>query len=74
MNDAITQMLAAYDVRDLYDRKNAMKEIMQEIVLCGLSRAGVFKRAAFYCGFFTAWIAFRRIWIFRWSRWMLILI
>ena len=50
MNDAITQMLAAYDVRDLYDRKNAMKEIMQEIVLCGLSRAGFFKRAAFYGG------------------------
>lgn len=27
-----------------------MKEIMQEIVLCGLSRAGFFKEAAFYGG------------------------
>ena len=27
-----------------------MKEIMQEIVLCGLSRAGFFKKAAFYGG------------------------
>src|SRR5699024_5782628 len=28
----------------------AMKEIMQEIVLCGLSRAGFFQKAAFYGG------------------------
>ena len=27
-----------------------MKEIMQEIVLCGLSRAGFFEEAAFYGG------------------------
>ena len=27
-----------------------MKEIMQEIVLCGLSRAGFFKESAFYGG------------------------
>ena len=27
-----------------------MKEIMQEIVLCGLSRAGFFQKAAFYGG------------------------
>ena len=27
-----------------------MKEIMQEIVLCGLSLAGFFKEAAFYGG------------------------
>lgn len=50
MNAAIEQMLKAYDVENLYDRKNAMKEIMQEIVLCGLSRAGFFKKAAFYGG------------------------
>ena len=50
MNDALEQMLKAYNVSTLYDRKNAMKEIMQEIVLCGLSRAGFFKRAAFYGG------------------------
>ena len=39
-----------YDIENLYDHKNAMKEIMQEIVLCGLSRAGFFKYAAFYGG------------------------
>ena len=50
MNTALEQMLKAYDVESQYDRKNAMKEIMQEIVLCGLSRAGFFKKAAFYGG------------------------
>ena len=33
MNAGIEQMLEAYDIRDLYERKIAMKEIMQEIVL-----------------------------------------
>ncbi|MBQ9058039.1 MAG: nucleotidyl transferase AbiEii/AbiGii toxin family protein [Atopobiaceae bacterium] len=50
MDAALEQMLNAYEVEGLYDRKNAMKEIMQEIVLCGLSRAGFFSRAAFYGG------------------------
>ena len=50
MNIALEQMLKAYDVESQYYRKNAMKEIMQEIVLCGLSRAGFFKKAAFYGG------------------------
>lgn len=50
MNAAIKQMLKGYQVENIYDRKNAMKEIMQEIVLCGLSRAGFFKKAAFYGG------------------------
>lgn len=50
MNDLIGRMLGNYNVRSVYDQKNAMKEIMQEIVLCGLSRAGFFKEAAFYGG------------------------
>lgn len=50
MNAVIEQMLKSYRVENIYDRKNAMKEIMQEIVLCGLFRAGFFKRAAFYGG------------------------
>ena len=50
MNASLEQMLQAYSVENLYDRKNAMKEILQEIVLCGLSRAGFFKKAAFYGG------------------------
>lgn len=50
MNRVIDQMLQGYDLTTIYDKKNAMKEIMQEIVLCGLSRAGFFKQAAFYGG------------------------
>ena len=50
MSAVIEQMLKNYHVENIYDRKNAMKEIMQEIVLCGLSRAGFFKKAAFYGG------------------------
>ena len=50
MSAVIEQMLKAYQVENIYDRKNAMKEIMQEIVLCGLSRAGFFDKAAFYGG------------------------
>lgn len=50
MSTAIEQMLSKYNIENLYDHKNAMKEIMQEIVLCGLSRAGFFKEAAFYGG------------------------
>lgn len=50
MSMAIEQMLKNYNVENLYDQKNAMKEIMQEIVLCGLSRAGFFQKAAFYGG------------------------
>lgn len=50
MNSIVDQMLTVYDAKTIYDQKNAMKEIMQEIVLCGLSRAGFFNKAAFYGG------------------------
>ena len=50
MNTIIDEMLAKYDVVTLDDRKNVMKEIIQEIVLCGLSRARFFSKAAFYGG------------------------
>ena len=46
MSNAIEQMLKSYNIENIYDRKNAMKEIIQEIVLCGLSRAGFFQKAA----------------------------
>ena len=46
----IDQMLDQYDLVTLEDRKNAMKEIMQEIVLAGLSKTDFFKNAAFYGG------------------------
>ena len=50
MDSAIEQMLKNYQVENIYDKENAMKEIIQEIVLCGLSRAGFFDKAAFYGG------------------------
>ena len=50
MNRAIEEMLENYNIENIYNRKNAMREIMQEIILCGLSRAGFFKHAAFYGG------------------------
>lgn len=50
MNSMLEQMLQQYDAVTTYEKKNAIKEIMQEIVLCGLSRAGFFKQAAFYGG------------------------
>lgn len=50
MNYSIEQMLAAYPAKTIAERKNALKEVVQEVVLCGLSRAGFFDTAAFYGG------------------------
>ena len=50
MNNTIEDMLKNYNVNNIYDKKNAIKEILQEIVLCGLARADFFKDAAFYGG------------------------
>jgi predicted nucleotidyltransferase component of viral defense system len=50
MNAVIEQMLKPYEAQTLYDKENAIKEVVQEIVLCGLSRAGFFQPAAFYGG------------------------
>jgi predicted nucleotidyltransferase component of viral defense system len=50
MEPIIEQMLKQYSLQTVYDKKNGIKEIVQEIVLCGLSRAGFFKSAAFYGG------------------------
>ncbi|MEG0834919.1 MAG: nucleotidyl transferase AbiEii/AbiGii toxin family protein [Christensenellaceae bacterium] len=50
MNPVIEQMLKPYGAQTLYDKENAIKEVVQEIVLCGLSRAGFFQPAAFYGG------------------------
>lgn len=49
-NTVIDEMLRNYDLKSDYDKKNAMKEVIQEIVLCGLSRGGFFRRTAFYGG------------------------
>jgi predicted nucleotidyltransferase component of viral defense system len=50
MDPVIEQMLTQHDTATVYDKKNAIKEVVQELVLCGLSRAGFFKTAAFYGG------------------------
>ncbi len=50
MQTVLKQMLDNYEAVSLEEKKNAFKEIVQEIALCGLSRAGFFKKAAFYGG------------------------
>lgn len=44
MNNLLDEMIKAYDVQSVYDKRNAVKEVIQEITLCGLSRAGFFKQ------------------------------
>ena len=43
-------MLKQYNTQTVNEKKNGIKEVVQEIVLCGLSRGGFFKVAAFYGG------------------------
>ena len=50
MNSAIETMLAKYNPQNNEERENAIKEIIQEIALAGLSRGGFFDKAAFYGG------------------------
>jgi len=50
MNSVLKNMLDKYNIRNSIDETNAMKEIIQEIVICGLSRGGFFNEAAFYGG------------------------
>ncbi|MBR7091441.1 MAG: nucleotidyl transferase AbiEii/AbiGii toxin family protein, partial [Clostridia bacterium] len=50
MQTIFEQMLSKYEIKTLDDRKNAIKEVIQEVVLCGLSRAGFFSEVAFYGG------------------------
>lgn len=50
MNSVIQLMIDKYHPNNNNDRENAIKEIIQEIVLAGLSRGGFFNKAAFYGG------------------------
>ena len=50
MNNAIETMLKKYRIENQNDKENAIKEIVQEIVLSGLSRGGFFDKAVFYGG------------------------
>jgi predicted nucleotidyltransferase component of viral defense system len=50
MHNAIQMMLNRYNPKNNEERQHAIKEIIQEIALAGLSRGGFFKFAAFYGG------------------------
>lgn len=46
----IQQMINKYNPITIEDKKNAVKEVLQEVVLAGLSKTDFFKHAAFYGG------------------------
>lgn len=50
MNQAIAAMLAKYRPGTIEQQTNALREVMQEIALCGLWRGKFFEHAAFYGG------------------------
>ncbi len=50
MSDIFEQMIAQHTIAGANDRKNALYEVMQQVVLSGLYRGGFFKEAAFYGG------------------------
>ena len=50
MKSVIQTMLERYECKNTEDYKNALKEIIQEVALCGLARGDFFKEAAFYGG------------------------
>lgn len=46
----IQQMMNKYNPKTLEDKKHAIKEVLQEVVLAGLSKTDFFTHAAFYGG------------------------
>ena len=50
MHSAVESMLEKYECKNPQEYKNALKEIIQEIALLGLSKSGFFDKAAFYGG------------------------
>jgi predicted nucleotidyltransferase component of viral defense system len=49
-DEKINQMLNRYDLNTVHDHENALKEIIQEIVLLGLWRSKFYEKAVFYGG------------------------
>jgi len=49
-DEKIEQMLSRYELLTIHDYENALKEIMQEIVLLGLWRSKFYEKAVFYGG------------------------
>lgn len=50
MADIFNQMLSRYNIKTKEDRLNATHEVMQQVCLAGLNRAGFFEKSAFYGG------------------------
>ena len=50
MTTPVQQMIEKYGCKNTAEYKNALKEVIQEVALCGLSRGGFFTKAAFYGG------------------------
>lgn len=48
MKTILEQMIEAYQPKNNEEKRNVIKEVMQEITLCALSKAGFFDVAAFY--------------------------
>ena len=49
-DEKIKQMLNRYELNTIHDHENALKEIIQEIILLGLWRSKFYERAVFYSG------------------------
>lgn len=50
MDNIIEQMISQHESKKPSDKKNRIKEVVQELILCGLSRANFFQKTAFYGG------------------------
>ena len=50
MNDMLQEMLKDYDISDPDMRDHSVREVLQEIIIYGLSKAGFFRKAAFVGG------------------------
>lgn len=50
MTTPVLQMLEQYNCKSAGEYRNALKEVIQEVALCGLSRGGFFNKTAFYGG------------------------
>ena len=62
MNDIYNQMLTAYDQSTEQQKRNAVFEVNQQIILAGLCHGGFFDVAAPVSAFSTAYSVFRKIW------------
>lgn len=50
MNDGVKRMLESYDLSTVASATDALREVIQEIALLGLSRSTFFTKTAFLFG------------------------